>query len=221
MKRLTISVEGDQYAEIEEKADERGVSKSQVVRERLRYGEDAVKNGEGIVNLREDLDELEQRVGELEAQNTPTAQNGSDSLSVDSSPERMHTPHQPAPVDGFGWVALGEYRERVAVDDELREDMETALENIEVPGRKSRVGYTRREAVKFAWDLLREAGEAQSSWLANSTFGEFFEEPDLKYSTSSRYPGYGMWDGCVRDVLKQLPGVVDPGERGQYWRFET
>lgn len=102
----------------------------------------------------------------------------------------------------------------------LREEMEAALGSIDVPGHSAQVEYKRREAVKWAWEYLRETdGVVQSREIANATFGQFFDEP-VDYSTSPRYPGYGLWDGCVRDSLKQLPGVVAPGPRGSRWRFE-
>jgi hypothetical protein len=102
----------------------------------------------------------------------------------------------------------------------LREEMEAALKELDVPGRKAKVEYARRQAVKWAWEYLRDAdGVVTTRELANSTFAEFWDEP-INYTTNERYPGYGLWDGCVRDVLKQLPGVVDPGPRGSRWRFE-
>lgn len=85
MKRLTISLEDEQYDELVNEADRRGVSKSKVAREIFARwlgssqdshneftsgegvvktgGEEPVKSGEDIVNR---LDDLEARVGELE-----------------------------------------------------------------------------------------------------------------------------------------------------------
>ena len=80
--------------------------------------------------------------------------------------------------------------------------MEERFGDLEVTGRSARVEYVRREAIEHAWNLLREEERAESRRLANATFGAFFDEPDLGYSTNKRYPGYGLWDGCVRDVLK-------------------
>jgi len=98
----------------------------------------------------------------------------------------------------------------------LRDRAEAALEELEVPGRAAAVEQTRRRAIMHAWDTLREHGEMKPWRLANDTFGAFFEEPDLDYSTaSSRYAGYQMWDNCIRDTLRELPGV----HTGSVWRF--
>lgn len=107
-----------------------------------------------------------------------------------------------------------------AETEECREQMENALDDVDVPGRKAAVEQTRREAIRFAWEFLADRGRAESSELANATFGKFFDDDHLGYSTSSRYPGYQMWDGTVRDALKQLPGVEPPAERGSTWRFD-
>lgn len=102
----------------------------------------------------------------------------------------------------------------------IEERMADQLADMDVPGRAARTEKARREAVRHAWNLLRDEGTATSRYLANSTFGAFWDDEDLGYSTSSRYPGYGLWDNCVRDLLAELPGVVPPGERGERWRFD-
>lgn len=103
-------------------------------------------------------------------------------------------------------------------NDDLRERAEAALDDLHVKGRDPAVERTRREAVMWAWDYLREREHARSSEIANATFGKFWSDK-IGYSTSSRYPGYGLWDNCVRDLLSELPGVDAPAEKDNKWRF--
>lgn len=110
-------------------------------------------------------------------------------------------------------------REPASSGGDLRDRMEAKLEDLNVPGRPPAVEETRREAIKFAWDRLREAGEIQPRDLANETFQEFDDDPDLGYSASgTRYDGYQLWDNCVRGVLRELPGVY-PGSGSAGWKF--
>lgn len=102
--------------------------------------------------------------------------------------------------------------------DRVRERAKAALDELDVPGRDPAVERNRREAIMWAWDYLRRHGDATSSEIANATFG-YFWDVDLGYSVSSRYPGYGLWDNCVRDVLAELPGVDAPAEKGSEWSF--
>lgn len=103
--------------------------------------------------------------------------------------------------------------------DGLRAKMEAKLADLDVPGRPPEVEETRREAIKFAWETLREAGEMQPRELANETFHEFEDDPNLGYSAGgSRYDGYQLWDNCVREVLRELPGV-HPGSGSGGWSF--
>lgn len=102
----------------------------------------------------------------------------------------------------------------------LREEMEAALDGLDVPGRRPEVEYKRREAIKWAWAFICDAdGTVTTREVANSVFAEFFEER-IGYTTNARYAGYGLWDGCVRDALKELPGIAPPGPRGNQWRFD-
>jgi hypothetical protein len=102
---------------------------------------------------------------------------------------------------------------------DLRAEMEAALEQLHVKGRANKVERTRRQAIKYAWERLREEGSMRPRDIANDTFGAFFDNPDLGYSTAGgdRYAGYQMWDNCVREVLKQLPGVH---QSGRTWQFK-
>lgn len=101
--------------------------------------------------------------------------------------------------------------------DGLRERMEAALEEMHVKGRASAVESTRREAIRYGWERLRAEGAMQPRDLGNDIFGQFFDDPNLGYSTASgRFAGYQLWDNCVRAVLRELPGVV----AGTTWQFD-
>jgi hypothetical protein len=95
--------------------------------------------------------------------------------------------------------------------------MEEQLSEMDVPGRPAEVERARREAIKYAWERLRVEGSMKPREIANDTFGQFFEHPELGYSTSTgRYAGYQFWDNCLRSALKELPGVH---QSGRTWVF--
>lgn len=102
----------------------------------------------------------------------------------------------------------------------LEERVDDRLEEIDITGRGHETQEVRREAVKHAWSLLRKRGDATTQELANASFDEYKDQPKFGYSASgTRYRGYQWWDGCARDVLKQLPGVEPPPQRGNTWSF--
>jgi len=101
--------------------------------------------------------------------------------------------------------------------DAMRARMEEQLSDMDVPGRPAEVERARREAIKYAWERLRVEGSMKPREIANDTFGQFFEHPELGYSTSTgRYAGYQFWDNCLRAALKELPGVH---QSGRTWVF--
>ena len=103
--------------------------------------------------------------------------------------------------------------------ESLRERAEAALDELDIPGRPAAVERTRRKAVMYAWERLREEGAMKPSALANDTLGRFWDDPDLNYSSASgRYAGYQLWDNCVRTVLRELPGVHPNSPK---WTFHT
>jgi len=111
-----------------------------------------------------------------------------------------------------------EPRERGESGATLREDTEDALEELNVPGRPQRVEDTRREAIMWGWDYLRENGPMSPTELADAIFTEFEDNPDLDYSRSEeRHPGYQFWDNCGRSVMRELPAVVEGGDG---WRVD-
>jgi hypothetical protein len=103
-------------------------------------------------------------------------------------------------------------------DEDLLARAEAVLDELDVPGRPRAVERTRRKAIMYAWDRLREEGKMETWRLAADTLGQYWDDPDLNYTTSGaahRGPGYQLWDNCVRDALRELPGVHD----GDPWEF--
>lgn len=101
----------------------------------------------------------------------------------------------------------------------LEKRMESTLRSLEVPGRPKEVERDRRAAIKFAWEELRRRGFASNRWLANTVLCEFWDQSIDNKVSASRYPGYQVWDGWLRDALTQLPGVQSAG-RGKY-KFDS
>jgi len=95
-----------------------------------------------------------------------------------------------------------------------------ALKGIDVTGRGVETQEVRREAILHAWKELRDKGKATTQELANNAFDEYKDERKFGYGeSSSHYRGYTFWDSCARDVLKELPGVDAPEQRGNTWYF--
>lgn len=99
---------------------------------------------------------------------------------------------------------------------DIRERMKDRLTELDVPGRPAAVERTRREAIVFAWDRLRELGEVQPSRLADDVMGKYFDDDNLGYSVSSQHPGYQLLDNVLRDTVRELPGVHSTG---RVWQF--
>lgn len=210
MKRLTVSIEDDQYADIEEESKSRGVSKSQVVRERLSSGEGTVNNGEGVVNegvkagedvvkLRERIDDVEERVAELEDESRPTAQKASDSAVSNSSPKTMETIDRPDETAGS---APEPTPDSPSVEDDTLEAALRAWLDEHGP-KKPAV----REIVVDAFRFLREAGDAETSELREHLHTQ---HPDAYDSPKS------LWDSAGSRYVADAPGIEDGG----YARWE-
>jgi len=103
-------------------------------------------------------------------------------------------------------------------DDSLRAEALEAVEVADIPGRSEETRRARAGALLWAWDYLRAQGRAQSSMIANATF-DAFEEEEIGYGAQERYRGRGLWQGYLRDELRDLPGVEGPGARGRTWEF--
>jgi len=104
--------------------------------------------------------------------------------------------------------------------DPLEARMVEVLESFDVTGRGAETQEVRRTAIRHAWENLRDRGEATTQELANSAFDKHGDHPKFGYSASqSHYRGYTFWDSCAREVMKELPGVEAPPQRGNTWRF--
>lgn len=104
--------------------------------------------------------------------------------------------------------------------DPLEARMEDVLESFDVTGRGAETQEVRRKAIRHAWEKLRDRGEATTQELANSAFDEYGDHPKFDYDeSSSHYRGYTFWDSCAREVMKELPGVEAPPQRGNTWRL--
>jgi Arc/MetJ-type ribon-helix-helix transcriptional regulator len=211
MKVVTLRLPENTVEELDDEYSQEGFdSRTEYVRNIIE-NRDAIpqntpENTDRLDELTSRVDGLEERVDALDAGDKDPGSNWT------------RDPHCSEPiVDDTDQEDHEDRRDDLATE-QLRQSMLDVLEDLDVPGRRAGVEKTRREAVKHAWDRLREQGSATSQGLANDTFGAFFDE-ELGYSTSARYPGYGLWDNCVRDRLKQLPGVEAPGRRGNEWRF--
>jgi len=175
-----------------------------------------------VDELAQTVADLEARVSELEAEqprhahasasdDAPDDQcdaSAQESLSAPSSASQ-HTP------DAGG---SGEAERGVAVTaDSVRAQAEQRIDDMDIPGSGA-VQRNRRDALLWAWDYLRQEEKAQSSQIANATYGAFWDR-DLDYGVQSQYPGRGLWQLCLRDRLRELPGVDAPPSRGRTWEF--
>lgn len=175
-----------------------------------------------VVNeLQERLDDLEGRVDELESDPSPAAApvdgDRRDDATVDSLPERPES----AAADRVD-VVDDEHDQDDRADqagDPTRQEMLDVIEDVHIPGTSPATERTRREAVKYAWTRLREEGEMQSRDLANDAYGRFYDD-GLGYPADGRYAGFKFWDNCLRDAIKELPGVIPPEPSGRTWRYQ-
>lgn len=191
--------------------------------ERLEAVEDALQERTGPEAETSDSEAASSGVtpSERDEPHTPdelVPETGGDSVATERAVER-------GPVDAGEWPAIEDlpglhYREEPV--DELERAMRDALDELTITGRGAATKRVRREATVWAWNYLREHGTRRSSEIANATFGAYWGRDHLGYSTSGAgpYAAYGVWDSYLRDVLKQLPGVEAPPERGSRWRFD-
>lgn len=127
----------------------------------------------------------------------------------------------PAPTEHDLAEALEEEQPVTGGEDEendLRSRMEERLNEIHIKGRPAAVAATRREALVYAWERLREEGEMQPRRLADDVLGQYFDDPDLNYSVSASggHPGYQLLDNFLRETMMELPGVYSTGK---VWQF--
>jgi len=211
--------------DLEVEADERDMTVSEYIRDILRR-RDELGDDDRVDELAQTVADLEARVSELEAEqprhahasasdDVPDDQrdaSAQESLSAPSSASQ-HTPD----AGGSGW----EPSQRAGGDesgDSLRAEAVQAAQAVDIPGRNTESKDARREALLWAWEFIRARGSEQSSVIADQTF-DAFDEDDLGYSAQEEFRGRGLWQGYLRDALRELPCVEGPPPKGRTWEF--
>lgn len=102
-------------------------------------------------------------------------------------------------------------RNTAAGVEDPEERADELIEGFDVPGTSEMMRDWRRDAVRAAYEHLREHGTVEA--------GEFREEV---------YPGHAAgydepqpWWAMVRERLKELPGVSAPAWGGETWEYEA
>lgn len=96
--------------------------------------------------------------------------------------------------------------------DEIDEDaLDEQIEELEVPGTSSMMRDWRRDAVRAAYEHLREHG--------TTPIDSF--EAEVYPSYAAGYDEFQPWWAMVRERLKELPGVVGPDWDGTAWEFDA
>lgn len=100
------------------------------------------------------------------------------------------------------------YRPRETDETPLEERVDDALADIAVPGASELMQDWRRDAVREAFEYLRDAGRADASAVV-----------DAVYPThEAGFDSEEAWWGMVAPRLSRLPGVEAGGD-GDPWRF--
>lgn len=136
------------------------------------------------------------------------------------------TEHGADTAETESWdVALRRFREAARGSDQADEPGEGAsevpgpasgtpsrradpIDGLEVPG-DDRVRARRREAIRELYEALRTEGEATRSELL----------AELSVSDHGYQSAESFWANAGRQGLRELPGVVPPGEGGPAWGF--
>jgi len=176
---------------------------------------------ERIETLEESARHREERISALESRDVPHEDGRESGAQGDDEsptpPPDAHSGDVSASQDtpdagGFS----GGVTQADSEGDSLRAKALEAVEVADIPGRSEETRRARAEALLWAWDYLRAQGREQSSRIANATF-DAFDEDRIGYGAQERYRGRGLWQGYLRDELRDLPGVEGPGARGRTW----
>ena len=106
--------------------------------------------------------------------------------------------------------------------DEQEREVWDVLEELDITGRGHETRQVRREAIMDAWRELRRRGTAETQEIAVPAFDAHADRDRFGYSANddpSLHRAYNFWDGCAREVMKALPYVEPPPERGNTWRY--
>lgn len=209
MERITVSLEDEQYEELVNEADRRGVSKSQVARDVFdRWqrdspglhnssqrgegvvnsgGEETVNSGEDVVNR---LDELEERLAEIEAR-----QAVDDEPRPDDGRERPQQAGEraPSPPAGAspGEDTGGHSSASQAAQSGGEIDATAFVDEYDVPGIDDDTQAQRRAALRAVVDRL-EDGPVKSGELR-----EVYDDEPGGYDSDRSW-----WSNLVHPFLK-------------------
>jgi len=195
MEPITLRLPSELLEDLSQEADEQGYSsRSEYIRQIVRNRNDTGPN----TDIRERVDELEQRVEQLE-ESPPTSQSDERDALSDSTGETMETPHR---TDETAGSASEPIPDSPTVDDD---EFEGAYQQwLEANGpRKPGV----QEIVLDAFRFLREAGSAETSELREHLHSQ---HPDAYGSPKS------LWDSVGSRYVADAPGIEDGG----YARWE-
>lgn len=207
--------------DLDDEADERDLGTAEYIRQILRQRDTTQEHTQEYTQRIEDheqrLDDVEARLSALEAEDhdhggaPETGSTPDDQLpsSEQESPQRAVSASQHTP--DAEWSPSVD-----ASADSLRAEAEQAAEAVSIKGHSADLVSTRREALLWTWEYLRDRGSAQSSEIADATFHAF---DDLGYSAQEQYDGRGLWQGYLRDALRELPHVHGPPPKGRTWEF--
>lgn len=242
MARVSAWVGDDQKEWIESESQRLGLGQAELIRELIdaarEHGTESVLNNQTDSDLNKELnntesvftrlDELEEKIEELGAvseshrsegtSSPPTAQNGSDSAQIESSPKTMDSPHPSGQTAGAVGVDPGE-----TSDGERHELIEAFRAYLETrPPKKPHA----KDATVRALELLRKNGTMATGELKDALYDEYGERYGSKkamYESIARYlgdlpgfadGGYGEWayagDGELQEALADDGGVYDP-----------
>ncbi len=90
------------------------------------------------------------------------------------------------------------------------ERVDELLKDMEMPGISGMMRDWRRDAVRAAFDRLREEGELEAADFKR----------DVYPSHAAGYDDPESWWETVSERLGDLPGVVDPHWGGETWRYD-
>ena len=95
-------------------------------------------------------------------------------------------------------------------DRPVDERVDELLKDMDMPGVSGMMRDWRRDAVRAAFDRLRDAGELDA---------EAFKR-DVYPSHAAGYDEPEPWWEMIAERLGDLPGVVDPRWGGETWRYD-
>lgn len=89
-------------------------------------------------------------------------------------------------------------------------EVERVLDTLEIPG-SGEIAQARRQAIRNLYRHLREEGESTKRELCG-----LVDADEVGYGDVDSF-----WNNLIirKDVMRELPGVVPPGEGGHYYHF--